>query len=342
MKTHMSARQAAARSAEILSSFLRLTEFAAGHKVRAVIIAGDLFDSEFVKKRTVDAVLDAIRRTPEVDYLYLPGNHDEAARAFCDETLPENFKKFGAQWKTFCYGETAISGVRLGSGEEDIYRALPQTGKAVQIVTLHGQVGSSCGEDLIDLNLLKNRGISYLALGHIHSYSRQKLDETGVFCYSGCLEGRGFDECGEKGFVLLDVENGKITSEFIPFACRTLHRVEADVSGCMKNAEIAAKMKEAAKNILPDDMVRFVLTGSISPEADVSASYLADFFSGSFFFSAVKDETTLELDPEAYRNEVSLKGEFIRQVLAGELSEQDKAAVIRAGLQALAGEEITL
>ena len=63
---------------------------------------------------------------------------------------------------------------------------------------------------------------------------------------------------------------------------------------------------------------------------------------GSFFFVKVKDESHLALDADAYRNDVSLKGEFIRQVLASELTDADKAAVIRAGLQALSGEEISL
>ena len=58
----------------------------------------------------------------------------------------------------------------------------------MNLVTLHGQAGTSCGKDQINLKLLQNRGIDYLALGHLHTYSLQKLDETGAFCYSGCLE----------------------------------------------------------------------------------------------------------------------------------------------------------
>ena len=50
------------------------------------------------------------------------------------------------------------------------------------------------------------KNIDYLALGHIHKYKQAELDQRGVYCYSGCLEGRGFDECGEKGFVLLDID----------------------------------------------------------------------------------------------------------------------------------------
>ena len=37
---------------------------------------------------------------------------------------------------------------------------------------------------------------------------------------------------------------------------------------------------------------------------------------------------------------MSLKGAFIRKVLASDLSEEDQARVIRQGLRALSGEEV--
>ena len=33
-----------------------------------------------------------------------------------------------------------------------------------------------------------------------------KMDSRGIYCYPGCLEGRGFDECEQKGFVVLDID----------------------------------------------------------------------------------------------------------------------------------------
>ena len=337
MQTHMTAQQASVRNTEMLQSFVRLTEFAQERAVRAVLIAGDLFDGARVRARTVDALLAAIRRTPEVDYLYLPGNHDEAANAFCDCALPENLKVFGKKWTTYRYDGIAISGAQLG-----LDAALPHTDGAVNLVMLHGGIGTACGEDMINLNLLKNRGIDYLALGHIHSYQTGPLDETGSYCYPGCLEGRGFDECGEKGFVLLTVEDGSVAHEFVPFSARQLHRVPVDITGLTQNAQIAQRMKEQARGLSPEDMVEFLLTGESDPTADISAPYLQQTLQGSFFFVKVKDEIHLALDADAYRNDVSLKGEFIRQVLASELTDADKAAVIRAGLQALSGEEISL
>ena len=44
----------------MLQSFVRLTEFAQERAVRAVLIAGDLFDGARVRARTVDALLAAI------------------------------------------------------------------------------------------------------------------------------------------------------------------------------------------------------------------------------------------------------------------------------------------
>ena len=57
MGTHMTMQQASARNTQIIDSFLRLTDFARENGVRAVIIAGDLFDGTRVRSRTVDEFL---------------------------------------------------------------------------------------------------------------------------------------------------------------------------------------------------------------------------------------------------------------------------------------------
>lgn len=343
MRTHMSARQASARNTQILDSFLRLTDYAQSKGVRAVLIAGDLFDGTRVHRRTVDAVLSAIAQTPEVDYLYLPGNHDGAAQAFSDRVLPDNLKQFAAEWTTFRYDNVAVSGVQLcRENVQRIYDAVPNVPGCINIAVLHGQVGTVSGEDRVNLNALRGKNIDYLALGHVHSFTLQPLDERGVYCYCGCLEGRGFDECGEKGFVLLDTEGAGLRPQFVPFARCRLHRVPVDITGLVNNAQIARAMKQACEGISREDMVEFLLRGEIEPGTDLSLPYLQELVKGSFAFAKVKDETTMTLDPERYRHDVSLKGAFIRMVLAEPGTEAEKAAIIRTGLQALAGEEIGL
>ena len=101
-------------------------------------------------------------------------------------------------------------------------------------------------------------------------------------------------------------------------------------------------MKAAAQSIPSDDMVEFLLSGRVDPTANIAISYLQNLIKRDFFFSKVKDETHMAINPADYKNDISLKGEFIRLVLASDASEEDKAAIIRTGMQALMGEEITL
>ena len=343
MGTHMDAAQASKRNTEIIHSFLRLTEYARENAVRAVLIAGDLFDGARITRRTVEEILDAVVKTPEVDYLFIPGNHDGAARALSDRALPPNFIRFPKQWKTVTYGNIAVSGIEMcRENAESLYDALPQPEGTTHIVMLHGQVGTASGEDLVNLPLLQNRGIVYLALGHLHSFCVNRLGSSGVYAYCGCLEGRGFDECGPKGFVLLEAENGKVTPTFVPFACRELRKVDVDITGLQKNAQIFQAMQEAAKGISREHMVEFLLQGHTSLDTDISVDYLQNLIGDRFFFTKVKNLTTLALDPKDYENDISLKGEFIRLVMSSDRSEEEKVRLLRLGLLALAGEELSL
>ena len=343
METHMTREQAAKRNTEILMSFQRMTEYAENENVRVVLIAGDLFDGERVTRRTVEGVLDAVRRTPQIDYLYVSGNHDDQTNAFADQEIPENFKRFTDKWNTIEYGDAAVSGIEITkSNASTLYGQLPVQKSRVNIVMLHGQISSACGVDQVNLNLLKGKNINYLALGHIHTYSCEQLDCDGIYCYPGCLEGRGFDECGEKGFVLLDTDGRKITPTFIPFSSRKLHRVTVDITGAATNSAVYQTMKRASQNIDKKDMVEFILTGAADPSARIAKKYLYNLVESDFFFVNIKDETKLILDPKDYENDISLKGEFIRLVMASDAGEADKIKIIRTGLEALAGEEITV
>lgn len=69
----------------------------------------------------------------------------------------------------------------------------------------------------LNLNRLRGKGIDYLALGHIHQHREEKLDDRGIYVYSGCLDGRGFDECGEKGFVLVETGGGRVHTRLCRF-----------------------------------------------------------------------------------------------------------------------------
>ena len=341
MEHNLPAAQARERNAEICATFARMAAFAAQQNVAAVILAGDLFDTAHVTERTAGFVLDTVRNTQGVDFLYLRGNHD--GDAFEGMELPENFKTFGTDWTCHSYGNVTVSGLDPERENwETFYEGLKLPEDSVNIVTLHGQISTQPGEELIALPLLKRKNIDYLALGHIHSYQTGKLDDRGCWCYCGCLEGRGFDECGEKGFVLLDVEDREVKAEFVPFARRQLVEAEVDISELTTVTRILQAMEEAAREIPGDHLVKFTLTGSYTLETQKDLAFLKKMLEGRFYFHRIKDESRLKIEKETYEHDISLKGEFIRLVMASDRTPEEKEQIICCGIRALSGEEVAL
>ena len=125
------------------------------------------------------------------------------------------------------YGKIKIYG-KNGGADLSVYQK-NFNGEDVNILAMHGQVVTHAGvikEDEISLPLLRNKGIDYLALGHVHKAVEGRLDGRGVYAYSGCPEGRGFDETGDKGFIELTVNGKNVSYKFIPFAKRKIYEIE--------------------------------------------------------------------------------------------------------------------
>lgn len=355
MTAHLDTRAAKERREELLLTFGNIVETAKRERVRAVLIAGDLFDTERVTARTRQYVGQLITEYPEITFFYVSGNHDRDVQPiFPEDALPKNWVDLtGEGWSSVELRDEGVTVTVSGTsatGKDEIYASVP-TVDGFHIVMLHGDAKKSGGAatDKVCLHRLIGKGIGYLALGHIHSYRAEALGERGVWCYSGCPEGRGFDECGEKGVVLLELTPSGILPggvslqyRFLPIARRTLHRVCVDASGCENDRALLSLAREVSQNIPATDMVVLTLQGEVPPEFAPNTGALQMALRERFFAVKVEDETHLILHPEEYLNDVSLKGEFIRAVLSSRLPADQKERVIICGLRALRGEEAEL
>lgn len=343
MESSIPKEKAKERRVEILRTFTRMTEQAAADGVSAVLLCGDLFDAKTISARARKCVLDAVEQHPRITFYYLQGNHDQNSFLADLEELPDNLKTFGSDWTTYEQDGIYITGAEITDETVDgLLERLILDESHTNIVMLHGMVteyGAKKQKEGFSLKTLRRRNIDYLALGHIHSYRLEKLDERGSWCYCGCLEGRGFDECGEKGYVELEVEQGKVFSRFVPFAERTLHEIPVDISGMDGQEEIQRAVRESLTAVPDKDMVKIRLTGEVSPEAEKDVEWIEKWLENEYYFLKVKDETRLLIRPEDYQYDVSLKGEFVRLVLASRMSKAEKEQVLRLGIRALAGEE---
>lgn len=353
LSTHLDGDKQKQRRTEILHTFLRMVDYAAEQSVDGILIAGDLFDTKKVDRATGNAVLSAITGHPEILFFYLRGNHDADGFLQSLDEIPDNLKLFGDTWRYYAWEEDGATIVITGAessarNAQTLYTSLRLNPKHINLVMLHGQetpYASGAGRDAeqIPLALLQNKGIDYLALGHIHTYKREQLDARGIYVYPGCLEGRGFDECGIHGFCLLevDVAHHKIQDTFVPFASRRLWEASVVVSVCASGVDILDAIKETLQEmqVQTADLVKVCLTGSLPVGVEVDTDLLAMQLSQIYFYAKVIDHTVPGIDYAAYMYDASLKGEFVRLVQAQtDLSDEEKAKIIQTGILALAGE----
>ena len=89
-------------------------------------------------------------------------------------------------------------------------------------------------------------------------------------------------------------------------------------------------------------MVKLVLFGNHEVGLRKDVALLSTRLSSQFFHVKVVDESRVRIDYQRYKNDLSERGEFVREVGRYALSEEDRAEILDVGLKALAGEDIDL
>jgi len=346
MESNLDKDQALLRRAELIETYERMVDYAVQNNVRAILIAGDLFDKSHIRKEVKKRVVAQIVEHPQIEFFYLKGNHDR-----CDfmeegiDDIPSNFHMFTDEgWTSYVLEDVVISGMEInGDNVATMPQRLVLNSANTNIVMLHGQQADYDGKDgaeIVNTTALKGKYIDYLALGHVHKYIYEQLDDRGVYCYPGCLEGRGFDETGDKGFVVLEVEDGKISSEFIPFAYRRLHEIGVAVTPTMDVNATIRRAQEGMEDVDAQDMVKIVLTGERELDDELDVTRIVNYFRKKYFFVKCYDRTKTLVDYDSFMYDKTLKGEFVRLVQSQNMDEDKKAKIIEIGIRAIMGEDI--
>ena len=216
------------------------------------------------------------------------------------------------------------------------------------ILMLHGVLREGGpevqNEQGISLKQLSRYPIHYLALGHIHKREEGKYGSL-YYIYPGCLQGRGFDEEGEKGFYYLEIEEEtkEIKAEFVPLKEGAFRIVTIFLSEEDGTLDAEEKIRESLKKEGVDakDSLRIILKGEKRAGEERNLRYLEKQLEEEYAYIEIKEETKLKLRKEEFIHEKGLKGEFLRMVSESEsLSEEEKEKLMILGIGLLQGEEL--
>ena len=307
-----------------------------------MLLSGDLFDGT-ASADTVRTVQKALADAA-VPVFIAPGNHDYicpdgpyAQEGWSDNVhifrnsrmeetvLPElNCRIYGA-------GYTAMDCPALLKGFQTA------GDEKWHIGVLHGEADTAHSSYCpITKDQLRSSGLSYLALGHIHKCSSLRAGET-LCAWPGCPMGRGFDELGTKGVILITLDQ-EVNAAFLPLDTPRFYDEAVEADG---------DCREAVASILPalhtEDFYRITLTGY---SAGVDLQQLTNAFSHIPNLT-LRDETRPEPDLWNTAGEDTLEGAYfalLQQLAQSDIESQSSRAKLAARIsrQILDGQEVKL
>ena len=348
--------RADSRRYETVLTFERIIDTAVNAGVDVVAVAGDLFDSNTADARLYRPVLEKIASVPDIKVLFAAGNHDPllSSSPFLKNKNPGNLYVFPEHDHCFTFDDIKLRAYGRSFGNvymqgEQSFGITPPDDGYVNLMVLHGELTGDLSSqyNAVTAEFIKNSGMDYIALGHIHKRTEPQKSGNTYYAYCGCPEGQGFDETGEKGVYVGTVGKSLCALEFIPLAKRRHFHIKTDVTGLASQAEIVNKIAEDIKNTAgsgwEENLYKIELTGGVKEGIDVNTAEIIARISEAVYYAKVKDSTVPALDMEQIASEISLKGLFVKNMLslienASEDEKEELAAALRLGLKAFDSE----
>ena len=225
-----------------------------------VLLSGDLFDGT-PSADSVSALKKALAQM-EVPVFITPGNHDFAAPGsiWLTEVWPENVTVFtenqikslvleGLDCTIYGAAFTSMDCPALLEG----FRASHTTRYGIGI--FHGDPTMvSSAYNPITQTQIRQSGLDYLALGHIHKAGSLLCGDT-LCLWPGCPMGKDYGEPGEKGAYIITLDHS-VSSKFIALDTPRFYDLTLAVNGSAQ--EVLEKILPPAGSM---DYYRITLTG---------------------------------------------------------------------------------
>lgn len=220
----------------------------------------------------------------------------------------------------------------------------------INIAVLHGEIESlnaSNNYNPIYLEDIEKSKIDYIALGHRHKFSSIKRVGTSYYSYSGCPQGRGFDELGEKGVVIGEVFKGGNSLKFVNTAKRKYYIEEIDVSGADNYEQIIKKILNVCKDKIRSNFYKIILRGELEEHFNLNEDILLNRLEDEFYYIKIVNSTSVKVDLKELVKDYSLKSKFILNMIniIKENEDEDKDIynlALKLGIQCLSEEEVNL
>lgn len=322
-------------------AFKKMIEYIKENEVSYLFIAGDLYDHEYVRQSTIDFINDCFKQIPNTLIFITPGNHDPYLKnsyyvkynwsknvkiftSKIEKVEIKDFDLYGYGFEDFYLKESKVEEINIENKEKRNF--------LITHASLDGGYDDQRVYNTISSSKLKQLGFDYVALGHIHKTNLTR--ENRNIIYPGSTISLGFDELGEHGMIVGDIEKEKIQVEFIKLDDKEFKELEIDITNINEPEELLEKIETLELN--EKDLYKIILKGNRNFEINTYKLYKQIETRNII---KIKDKTQIGYDLNKIANNTTLKGIFAKEML-DKLNDEniDKETIEKAieiGIEAL-------
>ena len=354
----MTPKEALKSKEELKEVFERIIEMTLEKEIDILLIAGDIFDNLSVNKTTLHFIKNCFKKISKVNVFISPGNHDpfneKSFYSIVEWSSNVHVFKGGMESVILEHINTVVWGV--GFNTSHVNKSLLKDVKRVEgynnIMVIHGEITTT--KEGNDYNPITEEDIAksnmdYIALGHRHKFSGVKKIDNTYYSYSGCPQGRGFDELEDKGIVIIELKDKFVESKFIRTSIRNYYEKEININGCFGYGEVKNKIiNEIPMLDRKNNFYKIILIGEVSAEFTLNDEFLKELLKDEFYFVKVIDKSEVKLDINELTKGYSLKSIFAKKIyerLQSAETEEEREIInlaLKIGLQSISGEEVKI
>lgn len=313
------------RRQDLLDVFDGIINIAKEENADILLISGDLYEHFYVKKSTITYINKKFEEISATKVFIVPGNHDP----YINNSYYKNF-----QWSSNVYilsedrPKVELESMNLcvyGLGFEGFYKESSLKDELrdvnidrVNILLVHGTVDMNFTRkayNLLSSEELSKLNMDYIALGHFHNRI-DDLGKKGVIYNAGSPEPLGFDEEGEHGIYIGEINKEILNLDYRNVNVKQYKTVAINIEGINSDEQIAENIRLLlGEGTLSNFLLCIELKGYRNGEYLPDKAKIKKLIGGDVFYADIIDRTLPGYDYEELKKEPGLKGLFVRKLL---------------------------
>lgn len=235
--------------------------------IKYFFISGDLYEHSSIRQSTIDYINSLFSEIPNTKIFISPGNHDPYIKNsfyttynWCKNVtiFKENIEKISLEdVNIYGYGFTDFYSNRVDLSKIDLDKS------KLNILIIHGSLDASDMAQMqynpISSKELETIGFDYVALGHIHKRNCNNIEENKKIIYPGSTNSLGFDELGEHGMIVGELDKEKIKLQFIKVDPKIFTELKFDISEIKSEDDLIQKINNL--EVKENELYKLILTG---------------------------------------------------------------------------------